>query len=128
MQAMMKRTNAPGYYMFLGHTNPTTALRKTFTPGQLWNPSQFNDPEVTKKMDEIYLEPDERVRQVKVRLLVRQILEQAPMIFLPSPYTFTGYWPWVKNYGGELRAGAERPGPIHARMWVDQALKKQMGF
>ncbi len=128
MQAMMKRTNAPGYFMFLGHTNPTTSLRKTFTPGQLWNPSQFDDPAVTKKMDEIYLEPDERVRQVKVRLLVREVMEQAPMIFLPSPYTFTGYWPWVKNYGGELRAGAERPGPIHARMWVDQELKKKMGF
>ena len=128
MQAMIKRTNAPGYFMFLGHTNPTTALRKTFVKGQMWNPSQFSDPEFDKKMDEVYLEPDERVRQVKVRLLVRQVLEQAPMIFLPSPYTFTGYWPWVKNYGGELRAGAERPGPIHARMWVDQELKKKMGF
>ena len=31
-------------------------------------------------------------------------------------------------YGGELRAGADRPGPIHARVWIDQALKKQMGY
>jgi len=34
----------------------------------------------------------------------------------------------VKNYDGELRAGSERPAPIHARMWVDQAMKKKMGF
>jgi peptide/nickel transport system substrate-binding protein len=34
----------------------------------------------------------------------------------------------VKNYGGELRAGAERPAPIHARVWVDQEMKKSMGF
>jgi peptide/nickel transport system substrate-binding protein len=34
----------------------------------------------------------------------------------------------VKNYGGELRAGAERPSPIHARVWVDQEMKKSMGF
>ncbi len=27
----------------------------------------------------------------------------------------------------ELRAGAVRPGPIYARMWVDQDLKKKMG-
>lgn len=128
MQAMIKRTNAAGYYMFLGHTNPTTALRKTFVKGQMWNPSQFSDPAFDKKMDEVYLESDERVRQVKIKLLVREVLEAAPMIFLPSPYTFTGYWPWVKNYGGELRAGAERPGPIHSRMWVDQELKKKMGF
>jgi peptide/nickel transport system substrate-binding protein len=41
---------------------------------------------------------------------------------------YTAWWPWVKNYGGELRVGAERPGPIHARMWVDQEMKKKMGF
>ena len=60
--------------------------------------------------------------------MTREILEKAPMIVLPSAYVYTGWWPWVKNYGGELRAGAERPGPIHARIWVDQELKKKMGF
>jgi peptide/nickel transport system substrate-binding protein len=34
----------------------------------------------------------------------------------------------VRNYGGELRAGAVRPGPIYARMWIDHDLKRQMGF
>jgi peptide/nickel transport system substrate-binding protein len=34
----------------------------------------------------------------------------------------------VKNYAGELRAGAVRPGPIYARIWVDQELKKKMGY
>jgi peptide/nickel transport system substrate-binding protein len=33
-----------------------------------------------------------------------------------------------RNYNGELRAGAVRPGPIYARIWLDQALKKQMGY
>jgi peptide/nickel transport system substrate-binding protein len=36
--------------------------------------------------------------------------------------------PWVKGFEGELRAGAVRPGPIYARMWVDQDLKKKMGY
>ena len=126
--AMMTRTNAPGYFMFLGNTNPTTALRKSFVKGQVWNPSQFSDPEIDKKMAETYAEADERVRQVKVRLMTREVMEKAPVIFLPSAYVYTGWWPWVKNYGGELRAGSERPGPIHARIWVDQELKKRMGF
>ncbi|MBL8331600.1 MAG: ABC transporter substrate-binding protein [Rubrivivax sp.] len=126
--AMMTRTNAPGYFMFLGNTNPTTALRKSFVKGQVWNPSQFSDPEIDKMMAETYAEPDERVRQVKVRQMTRVVLEKAPVIFLPSSYVYTGWWPWVKNYGGELRAGSERPGPIHARIWVDQALKKSMGY
>lgn len=126
--AMMTKTNAAGYFMFLGNTNPTTALRKSFVKGNVWNPAQFSDPSIDAKMAEVLAEGDERVRQVKVRLMTREILEKAPLIYLPSAYVYTGWWPWVKNYGGELRAGAERPGPIHARMWVDQALKKQMGF
>jgi peptide/nickel transport system substrate-binding protein len=126
--AMMTRTNAPGYFMFLGNTNPTTALRKSFVKGNVWNPFQFSDPEIDQKMAETYAESDERVRQVKVRLMTRQVLEKAPMIVLPTAYVYTGWWPWVKNYGGELRAGSERPGPIHARIWVDQELKKKMGF
>jgi peptide/nickel transport system substrate-binding protein len=126
--AMMTKTNAPGYFMFLGNTNPTTAIRKSFVKGNVWNPAQFSDPDIDKKMAEVLSESDERVRQVKVRLMTRQIMEKAPIIVLPTPYNYTGWWPWVKNYGGELRAGAERPGPIHARMWVDQEMKKKMGF
>jgi len=128
MSAMGTKTNAPGYYMFTGATNPTTSLRKNFLKGQYWNPAQYNDPEFDKKMQEIYAEPDERVRQIKAKLLTREILDKAPYIWLPTPYVFTAWWPWVKNYGGELRAGSERPGPIHARVWIDQDLKKKLGF
>jgi peptide/nickel transport system substrate-binding protein len=41
---------------------------------------------------------------------------------------YTAWWPWVKNYDGELRVGSERPGPIHARIWIDPEMKKKMGF
>jgi peptide/nickel transport system substrate-binding protein len=128
MSAMGTKTNAPGYYMFTGATNPTTSLRKNFLKGQYWNPAQYNDPEFDKKMQEVYAEPDERVRQIKAKLLTREILDKAPYIWLPTPYVFTAWWPWVKNYGGELRAGSERPGPIHARVWIDQDLKKKLRF
>jgi peptide/nickel transport system substrate-binding protein len=33
----------------------------------------------------------------------------------------------VQNCGGELRAGAVRPRPIYARIWIGQETKK-MGF
>ena len=128
LSAMTSKTNAAGYYLQAGLTNPTTSLRKTFMKGQTWNPSQHADPEFDKQMMSVYAEPDERVRQVKTKLLVREILDKAPHIFLPAQYIYTAWWPWVKNYGGELRAGADRPGPIHARIWIDQELKKQMGF
>ena len=55
-------------------------------------------------------------------------LEQAPAVVTPTSYTYIAWWPWVKNYYGETYAGAWRPGPIYARIWIDQDLKKKMGY
>jgi peptide/nickel transport system substrate-binding protein len=128
LSAMTTKTHAAGYMMRNGHTNPTTSLRKSFVTKQTWNPSMWSDPEFDKRMHAAYLERDESKRQLLIKLMTREIVEKAPYIWLPIPYVNSAWWPWVQNYGGELRAGAERPGPIHARMWIDQAMKKKMGF
>ena len=127
LSAMMSRTMTAGYFMNNGHTNPTTTIRKSFTTGQQWNPAGWSDPAYDKRMDAAYQEPDESKRQAILREMTREILDQAPYIWLPTPYVHTAWWPWVKNYGGELRAGAVRPGPIYARLWIDQEMKKKMG-
>ena len=128
LSAMTTKTNAAGYMMRNGHTNPTTSIRKSFVTKQTWNPSQYSDAEFDKRMADTYQEPDESKRQLLIKLLTRDIVEKAPYIWLPTPIGYSAWWPWVKNYDGELRAGSERPAPIHARMWVDQAMKKKMGF
>lgn len=128
LSAMTTKTNTAGYFMLNGHTNPTTTLRKSFVTKQTWNPSQFSDPEIDRKMNEVFQERDESKRQVMLKEMTRAIIDKAPYVFLPVPYNYTAWWPWVKNYGGELRAGSERPGPIHARIWIDQDMKKRMGY
>ena len=128
LSAMTTQTNAPGYFQGQGHTNPTTSIRKQFVPGQVWNPSQWNDPVFSRKMEDLYREPDEDKRKAAIRELTREIVDKAPYIWLPTVYNYTGWWPWVKNYGGELFAGAARPGPVYARIWIDQEMKKKMGY
>lgn len=128
LSAMTSRNMTPGYFMNNGHTNPTTTIRKSFTTGQQWNPSGWSDPAFDKKMDEVYRTRDEEKRQEMLKEMTREILDKAPYIWLPTPYLYTAWWPWVKNYNGELRAGAVRPGPIYARIWVDQELKRKMGY
>ena len=76
----------------------------------------------------VYTERVEARRQQMLREMTREILDKAPYVWLPIPYHYTAWWPWVKNYDGELRAGSVRPGPIYARIWIDQELKKKMGF
>ncbi len=128
LSVMSSKTHAPGYMMTTGHTNPTTTIRKNFVKGQTWNVSQWADETTEKLMDEAFLERDESKRQALIKRATRHMLEQSPYVWLPTPYVHTAWWPWVKNYGGELRAGAVRPGPIYARIWMDQDLKKKLGF
>ena len=128
LSAMKSRTHSAGYMMASGHTNPTTTLRKNFKTMQTWNASQYSDPDVDRRIDEYHKLRDEQQRIEMVRELTIHMLDEAPYLWLPTQYVYTAWWPWVKNYGGELRAGAFRPGPIYARIWLDQKLKRELGF
>ena len=125
---MPTTTHGPGYLVSSGHVNPVTTLRKSFVTGQKWNPSQYSSEYFDKQIDILHNERDEQKRIQLIRHLTRTIMSETPYIWLPVPYVHTAWWPWVKNYGGELRAGANRPGPIYARIWIDQELKEEMGF
>ncbi len=128
LSMMTTRNHSPAYLMFSGHVNPTTTIRKNFMTGQLWNPSLHSDPSIDARMTEVFRTRDEASRIVKLKALTRDVLDAAPYIWLPTQYYYTAWWPWVKNYNGELRVGAVRPGPIYARIWIDQTLKKSLGF
>ena len=128
LSAMTTNTHGPGYLMNSGHVNPITTLRKSFVTDQTWNPSLYSEAGFDEAIRLIHLERDEETRIKMLRGLTREILEEAPYVWLPTPYVHSAWWPWVKNYGGELRVGAVRPGPIYARIWIDHALKKELGF
>jgi peptide/nickel transport system substrate-binding protein len=128
LSAMNTKKHAAGYFMNLGHSNPLLAISKNFVTGQLWNPSMYSDPAFDKKMEEANREPDEDKRRQIIRELTREILDQAPHIWMPTAKAFTAWWPWVKNYNGEHTAGAVRPWPIYSRLWIDQDMKKKMGY
>jgi peptide/nickel transport system substrate-binding protein len=128
LSAMSTKTHAPGYFMNIGHSNPQLAIFKNFVGGQLWNPSMYNDPEFDKKVRTMQQEPDEDKRKAALRELTREILDKAPHIWMPTGKAYTAWWPWVKNYNGEHTAGAVRPWPIYSRLWIDQDLKKKMGY
>ncbi|MEE8418966.1 MAG: ABC transporter substrate-binding protein [Dehalococcoidales bacterium] len=49
------------------------------------------------------------------------ILEQAFVIPRPQPYQYTFWWPWLKNYYGQGLA-------LTRYAWIDQDLKKEMGY
>ncbi|MEM7080296.1 MAG: ABC transporter substrate-binding protein [Pseudomonadota bacterium] len=127
LSLMTTKNHGPGYFMNNGHTNPIATLRK-FGSGHTWNPSLHRNPEFDADLLRLVQTEDEGERIELARRLTTYLLDTAMYIWLPANYNYTAWWPWVKNYGGELRAGAVRPGPIYAQIWIDQELKRSMGF
>ena len=53
-------------------------------------------------------------------------LDSAVNIPITLPVDRVFWWPWVKNYWGEANQNVIRP-PVELA-WVDEALKKEMGY
>jgi peptide/nickel transport system substrate-binding protein len=130
MSTMMKKTHPAGFFFSNGFGGPFNGIWKNFSTGFLWNPHMMSDPYLDKTHDEITTNQKLTEKQALegIKKLAVYALDQAPAIILPTAYNFTAWWPWVKNYYGERRVGGQRSGPIHARIWIDQEMKKKMGY
>ena len=130
LSMMYKKKHGPGYFFSNDHGNPFATIRKNFVTGQTWNPYMMSD----KHVDETFFKTveDPNLSQEEAFAVMKKLavycMDQAPAIWLPGGYGYVAWWPWVKNYYGELRVGAWRAAPIFARIWVDQELKKKMGY
>jgi peptide/nickel transport system substrate-binding protein len=130
LSRMTKKNNSEGYFFSNDHGGPFSAIRKNFLTGQTWNPHMMSDPYVDKTWQDTVENPKLTDKQAleSMKKLSIYISEQVPCIILPTAYVYMAWWPWVKNYYGEIRVGAHRANPILARVWIDQELKKKMGY
>jgi peptide/nickel transport system substrate-binding protein len=126
---MRHENQAVAYLMNNSEGNPFAVLRKSFRTGQTWNPAFHADDKFDKMWYATVAETDPAKQRDMLREMNRYIVEErVPHVWLPTEMVYRAWWPWVKNYGGELRVGAMRPGPIYARIWIDEKLKKKMGY
>ena len=105
-----------GYYRMIAFDTPS-----------YWNPSQVNDAKVQATKVKVYelfnqLKTDEVDAMFKD--LMKYAMDQAWYIPRPLPYSYVLWWPWLKNYHGELNLGWAGAGWEWCQfVWVDQALK-----
>ena len=71
-----------------------------------------NEPEVWPVLKEFYV----------------YALQNAWQVFLPSPYMYVPYHPWLKGYSGESSTGYGDWVEYPKYIWIDQDLKKEMGY
>ena len=130
LSRMMRKNHSEGIFFSTDHGTPFSGIRKNFAAGETWNPHMMSDPYLDKTLNETVANPklSEKQDHHILKKLAVYALEQAPCILLPTSYVYTAWWPWVKNYYGEQRVGAQRSAPIIARIWIDQEMKRKMGF
>jgi peptide/nickel transport system substrate-binding protein len=130
LSRMTKKNHTEGIFFSNDHGTPYAGIRKNFATGETWNPHMMSDPYMDKTHSETVEDPklSEKQRLAVMKKLAVYALDQAPCILLPLPYTYCAWWPWVKNYYGEQRVAAQRSAPIMARIWIDQEMKKKMGY
>lgn len=86
--------------------------------------NMINDPVVLKAYDEIqkYVFINQpKVNQIYREQVVPYVLDQAYVVPIAGPYSFTIWQPWIKNHYGETRF---RWWTAYA--WVDQDLKEKL--
>jgi len=107
--------------------NPATALNRGI-PGQSMNNSGYDNPTFT----DLYWEGMETVDAVERTAILKEayieFLDDVSLIPFANPYTLDCYWPWVQNYYGETECGYYNYIPMIRTLWIDQDMKKDMGF
>ena len=56
------------------------------------------------------------------------VLENCLGIWLPAPYTYRLWWPWLQNFWGAVTLGYDNQECYTHYAWHDEALKKSMGY
>jgi peptide/nickel transport system substrate-binding protein len=130
LSTMLKKNHQYAIFTSSGPSAPYQGIQKSFMAGQLWNAHMMSDPYLDKDWTNGVENPNLTEKQSLeiTKKLAVYVLEQAPAIILPTLYSYTAWWPWVKNYFGEDYIGCFRDAPIFARIWIDQDMKKKMGY
>jgi len=128
LSVMTSREYDQMYQISTGNGNPFSVLRKTYLPGQTWNPALFDDDWLTDTWTEAMSETNLDKQNQMLKEMNVYVIEQCPYILLPVGNVLRYAWPWVKNYYGEHCAGSVCPGPIHSTIWIDQDMRATMGY
>jgi peptide/nickel transport system substrate-binding protein len=92
-----------------------------------YNWGRYSPPGYPEKLKAVLSEMDtKKMAQGMKELNIMHALS-FHTVHIGAPYSYNLWWPWVKNYYGEVDVGHVLIEPIFARIVIDQKLKKKMG-
>jgi peptide/nickel transport system substrate-binding protein len=76
----------------------------------------------------IMQEQDPAKQQSEITAFCPQALLDCGILAMPNADVVNCYWPWLKNYYGEVEAAYHSQIPMVAELWIDQGLKTSLGY
>ncbi len=112
----------------LDAANPIAVLSSEGKTGAYYNFAGWSDPEFDEVIAALEKEndPDKQNELVKEASLI--MMREAPYLPLAPAATRVYWWKWVNNYHGEFSLSDGALHQIMPYMWIDQGLKKSLGF
>ncbi len=105
---------------------PMETLEANYVLGGRHNFGSYDNPYIKEQLDKALATIDADERNAILKEIVVIALEECAYLPLAMGYGRLYWWPWIKNYWGEQnRAITQAP---FETMWLDQALKKEMGY
>jgi len=108
--------------------NPAENMYCMFDPESVHNYQNWTDPHIIELITTACRTIDEDEANAMFREAGLYALEKMPGLTMPGPAWDIYWWPWVKNYYGEHAAGQYVWYPMQSTLWIDQDLKKEMGY
>lgn len=99
--------------------------------GDSWlNPSRVKDPYVIQMAEDVRAQgvTDFGASMDLMKELTKYILDQVYAVPAPRYPNYSMWWPWLKNYSGERLVGYMVADNWAKYIWIDQDLKKSMGY
>lgn len=99
-------------------------------PGFFANISEIDDPrtqEFKAQLAKYVLDDPDKMLAAKKDYAVWE-LQQAWGVFMPRPYQYNAWYPWVRNFYGINWTGGAGSWDWTKAIWIDQKMKTSMGY
>jgi peptide/nickel transport system substrate-binding protein len=109
--------------------NPNTlGTLDQYTTGHGGNRANYHNEYLTERYREALKTVDTPEREAILRELVNIVLDDVVTIPIGNKGQNVMWWPWVRNYYGEVACGVWCLGRHIAPIWIDQNMKESMGY
>jgi peptide/nickel transport system substrate-binding protein len=124
--AMREQRTYGNIIMWEGYPLLSSSVIDYYKTGAYSNYSMYSNPRIDELAAEVSVLSEVSDLEPLLQEMFTIALDEVPIIPLAMASQYTYWWPWVKNYYGERNATIIQP-PVET-LWIDQALKQEMGY